>query len=130
MKQEAPDSGLDVRLDQALSRLPDVPVSSNFTARVMQAIDREESRSSRPWLFHRNWHAWLPRAAVAVTAAVFAVVGIHQYELSNHRHQIAASVAMVAGQPLPSVEALKNFDAIQRMSQPAHADDELLALLQ
>jgi hypothetical protein len=28
---------------------------------------------------------------------------------------------------LPSVEALKNFDAIQRMSQP-RADEELLAL--
>jgi hypothetical protein len=37
---------------------------------------------------------------------------------------------MVAGsQPLPSVDALKNFDAIQRMSQP-RADDQLLALLQ
>jgi hypothetical protein len=32
-------------------------------------------------------------------------------------------------QPLPSVDALKNFNAIQRMSQP-HADDELLVLLQ
>jgi hypothetical protein len=31
---------------------------------------------------------------------------------------------------LPSVEALKNFDAIQRMSQATpHADVELLALL-
>jgi hypothetical protein len=37
---------------------------------------------------------------------------------------------MVAGaQPLPSVDALKNFDAIQRMGQP-RADDELLALMQ
>jgi hypothetical protein len=30
----------------------------------------------------------------------------------------------------PSVEALNNFDAIQRMSQSAHADGELLAALQ
>jgi hypothetical protein len=28
----------------------------------------------------------------------------------------------------PGVEALQNFDAIRRMSQPAHADTELLAL--
>jgi hypothetical protein len=36
---------------------------------------------------------------------------------------------VAAVQPLPSVEALKNFDAIRRMSQ-SHADEELLALLQ
>jgi hypothetical protein len=29
---------------------------------------------------------------------------------------------------MPSVEALKNFDAIQRMGQAARSDDELLAL--
>ena len=36
--------------------------------------------------------------------------------------------AMASAQPMPEVEALKNFDAIQRMSQPARADDGLLAL--
>jgi hypothetical protein len=35
---------------------------------------------------------------------------------------------VAAAQPLPSVDALENLDAIQRMSQPAHADEELLAL--
>ena len=33
-------------------------------------------------------------------------------------------------QPPPSVDALENLDAIQRMSQPAPADGELLAVLQ
>ena len=38
---------------------------------------------------------------------------------------------MVAvSQPLPSVDALENLDAIQRMSQSGHADGELLAALQ
>jgi len=31
---------------------------------------------------------------------------------------------------VPSVDALENLDAIQRMSQSAHADTELLAALQ
>ena len=53
----------------------------------------------------------------------------YQHEIDNRRVEIAKSVALVASaQQLPSVEALKNFDAIQRMSQPAHADEELLAL--
>ena len=44
---------------------------------------------------------------------------------------LARDVALLArAQSLPSVEALKNFDAIQRMSQATpRADDELLTLL-
>ena len=54
----------------------------------------------------------------------------HQHELTARRTALARNVVLVAGsQPMPSVDALKNFDAIQRMSQP-RADEELLALLQ
>jgi hypothetical protein len=128
MNSEFPDSKLDKQLTEALAKLPDAPVASNFTARVMQAIDLEEARSRRKWNF--NWHMLLPRVAVATIAIVFGSLALHQHELSNQRHAIADSVAIIGGQPLPSVDALKNFDAIQRMSQPTHADDELLALLQ
>jgi len=129
MKHESPDPGLDARLTEALARLPDAPMPSNFTARVMQAIDREEARAPRPWAMRWNWHALLPRVAVAMVAIV-AGISLYEHQLSSQRHRMAASVAMVAAQPLPSVDALKNFDAIQRMSQPVHADDELLTLLQ
>lgn len=129
MKNEFPDSELDRRLAEALARLPDVPVASNFTARLQRQIDLEETvaqRPSRRW----NWQALLPRIAVATAAVVMAGIAFRQIEASNQRHAIADSLAMVSTQPMPSVEALKNFDAIRRMSQPAHADDELLALLQ
>jgi hypothetical protein len=129
MKQDPPDPGLDARLTEALSRLPDAPVPSNFTARVMQAIDLEEARAPRPWLSRWNWHSLLPRVAVAMVAIV-AGIGVYEHQLSTQRHRMAASVAMIASQPVPSVDALKNFDAIQRMSQPVHADDELLILMQ
>lgn len=115
-------------LRELLSRLPDAPVASNFTARVMQQIDLEESRRARKWNFIFNWHAFLPRVAVATVAILFAGLTIQQHELNARRAQVAQSVALVAGTPMPSVDALKNFDAIRRMSQPAHADDELLAL--
>jgi anti-sigma-K factor RskA len=115
-------------LSQMLSQLPDAPVASNFTARVMQQIDLEESRRSHKWDFILNWHAFLPRAAVATVAIVFAGLTLQHHELNSQRAMLAKNVALVAGTPMPSVDALKNFDAIQRMSQPAHADDELLAL--
>src|SRR5260221_10561607 len=108
MNNEFPDLELEARLTEALAKLPDAPVPSNFTARVMQAIDLEETRSRRKWNF--NWHMLLPRVAVAMVAIVFGSLALHQHELSNQRHAIAASVALVAGQPVPSVDALKNFD--------------------
>jgi len=51
-------------------------------------------------------------------ALVFASLALQHYEQNAHRAAIALSIASVAeSQPLPSVEALKNFDAIQRISQ-------------
>jgi anti-sigma-K factor RskA len=118
-------------LRELLSRLPVAPVASNFTARVMQAVELQESRRSRKWSFIFNWRAFLPRAAVATIAVVFAGLIFHQHEIHSRRAALAKNVALVAeSQPLPSVEALKNFDVIQRMGQPQHADEELLALMQ
>lgn len=125
-----PDSELDARLTRALARLPDVPVPSNFSSRLMQSVELDELRQSRRRSFAWDWHKLLPR--IAVTAAVVLIAGLtlRQHEGTARRTALARNLAMVAGaQPMPSVEALKNFDAIQRMSQP-RADDELLALLQ
>ena len=114
-----------------LARLPDAPVASNFTARVMSAVELEESRPLRPRHVTWNWRALLPRSAVAATVVLLAGLTFHHYELASQRTALAKNVALVAESlPLPSVDALKNFDVIQRMSQPAHADEELLALLQ
>jgi hypothetical protein len=55
---------------------------------------------------------------------------VQHYRLDAHRSTMAKNVALVAGTPMPSVETLKDFDAIQHMSRPTRADDELLALLQ
>jgi hypothetical protein len=54
---------------------------------------------------------------------------LQHHELNAHRAALAKNVALVAGTPMPSVDALKNFDAIRRMSQPARPDEELLALM-
>jgi negative regulator of sigma E activity len=113
-----------------LARLPDAPVPSNFTARVLQAVELEESRRQEKWFFNWSLRALLPRVAVAAVAICFAGFAVRQHEINGQRAAFAKNVAFVAGaQPLPSVEVLKNFDAIQRMSQP-RADEELLALMQ
>jgi hypothetical protein len=127
--ETAAELELESRLSQALAKLPDAAVPSNFTARVLQAVELEESRRSHRRHFGWNWHALLPRIAVTAAMVLFAGLTVHHHELTTRRTALVRSVALAAGsQPLPSVDALKNFDAIQRMSQP-RADEELLALM-
>jgi hypothetical protein len=111
-----------------LTRLPDAPVASNFTARVMQAIELEEMRQSRWRLFGWRWRVVIPRTAAATVIVGLASFTFYQHEIYVQQVALAKSAALVAAQPMPSVEALKNFDAIQRMGQTAHPDNELLAL--
>jgi hypothetical protein len=125
-----PDLELEGRLTDALGKMDDAPVASNFTARVLAEIEREEAQSARAgWRW--NWRVFLPRMAVAAAVLFFAGIGIQRHEISSHRMALAKNVAMVAeSHPAPSVDALENLDVIVRMGQSAHADGELLADLQ
>jgi negative regulator of sigma E activity len=116
-------------LRELLSRSTDAPVSSNFTARVMRAVELEELQAARTRGWHWNWHSLLPRAAATAAVVIAAGFAFYQHEIYDQRAEIAKNVVLVANaQPLPSMDALQNFDAIQRMSQPARADEGLLAL--
>ncbi len=126
-----PGMELETRLTDALAKIPDAPAPSNFTARVLEAVELEESRAARSRGWHWNWHSLFPRIAVATAVLLFAGISIQRYEVRSHRVALAKEVASVAAsQPLPNVDALENLDAIQRMSQSSHADGELLAALQ
>jgi len=121
---------LETRLTDALAHLPKAKVSSNFTTRVMQAVDREEAQAQRSrWQW--SWHRWLPRVAITTAAVVLAGLSWQQHEITARRSALAQSLVQVASATsLPGVEALKNYDAIQRMGQAQPADDALLALMQ
>lgn len=123
-----PELAIEARLTDALARMPDVAVASNFTARVLAAVEREETQAARPRGWRWNWRSLLPRLAAATAALVFAGVSLQWHAAHSQRIMLAKNVATVAAQPVPSVEALDNFDAIRHMSQ--RADDQLLALMQ
>ena len=75
--------------------------------------------------------ALAPRIAFAAIVVAFSSVAIHHHEIYSQRTALVKSVALATGgQPIPSTEALENFDAIRRLNQPQHADDELLTLMQ
>jgi hypothetical protein len=126
-----PELELEARLTEALAQIPDAPLPSNFSARVLAAVDLEESQGMRSRAWTLNWRLLWPRVAVAAAVLIFAGVSFQRYEVNSHRVALARNVAMLSvAQPPPSMEALNNFDAIQRMSQSGHADGELLAALQ
>ena len=128
---KVPDLELEARLTENLAKIPDVSVPSNFTALVMAAVEREDARKAAPLLFRWNWRVFLPRAIATAAILVFTGTIWERYELNSQRSILAKNVAQVAStKPLPSFDALYNFDAIQRMSQPVAADKELLALMQ
>ena len=124
----SPDEELELRLTESLSRLKDAPLPSNFTARIMDEINREEMRETHATRW--RWNLW-PRFAGAAAALLLAVMMVQHHESVAHQVQLARTLETVADmRSVPSVDALNNFEAIQAMGQRAHADEELLALVQ
>lgn len=120
----------DAALNQALERLPQAPVPSNFTARVMQAVEREAAAAGPPAHAPTSWwRMFLPRFA---TVAVVVVAGllVYRHNEVQKREDLARGLALVAeAAPLSDVTVLEDFDAIQRMTaETAAADEGLLAL--
>jgi anti-sigma factor RsiW len=124
----------DAALNETLAALPNAPVASNFTARVVQAAQREafgaQSRPLRsPW--PANW--WLrfvPRIALAAVV-LGAVLASYNHTQSARRAEWARSLATVSQvASLPSPEVLKDFDAIAALSSTPPADEELLKVMQ
>ena len=123
------------RLAEMLDGLPAPPLPSNFTAQVLQAVERENIAGSRTqrggWsLFH--WRLrWLPRiAAVALVAGVGLLAWEH--ELNSKRAAKARAEDLVFVSEVPAVatpELLENFDAIQKLGETASADEDLIQLL-
>jgi len=108
-------------------------VPGNFTARVLQAVEREAAAelrrrqgSWRAWL----WRRWLPRAAFAAAVVGAGLVAYRQVQAA-HQRKLAESVAVVSGvAAVPSPDVLKDFDAIQALQPTARPDEQLLAVLQ
>lgn len=122
----------ETALSELLARLPNVAVPSNFTARVLQAVERDVAASARKCAPRRVW-AWrvlVPRATVTalmVGAALFA----YQRRALAQRVELVQSVAIVADvRSRPSPQFLEDFDVIRRLLPTPPADKDLLALMQ
>ena len=125
------DWNAEMNLTEAMKRLPEIPVSSNFTARVLRAVEHEGAAKSPPRLPAWKWllHSFIPRAAFAavVLAGLFTY---HEYRTAERRAELVHGVEVIAGVPsLPSPEILQNFDTIRKMGATPGPDPELIALM-
>ncbi len=125
-----PDWETEEQLTRALRGLADVPVASTFTARVLQAGERETALAGWPgtsgW---RRW--WRPPGWVAKAAVVAALAGVGlfsvRYSQSLARQQMARSLATLAATKPPSSQALLDFESIQLMGRATSPDPALAA---
>ena len=120
----------DLALTSALERLPDVPVATNFTARVLEEAERVVRAAARsgppvlaPW---RRLAVWLPRTAVAALVIGVSLFGWHQHR-ATVRAELARSMAENIAQLGPDV--FENFDPILLVS-PIAPDQPLLSALE
>jgi anti-sigma factor RsiW len=127
------DWELEARLTAALRRLPDAPVPANFTARVLQAVEREAALAERERAgFWRalDWRRWLPRTAMGAAAVAAVLVSLQLYQ-AHTRARLGRSLALISNfAPALPPDSLANFDSVRRLSPAPGADTELLALLQ
>jgi len=117
-------------LAAALGRLPDAPVPGNFTARVLQAVEREAAAELRqPEWRMRWWLRWVPKTAFAASVVAAGLVSYLLVQKAE-RQRLVESVAVVADvSSLPSPEVLQDFDAIRVSNPTVTPDEELLAAL-
>lgn len=121
------DWEVDVRLTEVIHRLPDAPVPSNFTARVLQAVERESAAASRrsgPF-WKRSLRSLLPKVAVAAVVLGAGLLTYREHMVAEHHRP-----ALAQNVKIPSPQDLQDFETIQKMgSANPGPDRELIALL-
>ncbi|HXI53599.1 MAG TPA: hypothetical protein VNH84_18930 [Candidatus Saccharimonadales bacterium] len=132
-----PEARAEWESEQALNRglraLPDAPVASNFTALVLQAVEREGRVAVRePW--GRRLQHWLARPLIRLSWAVLVLLGLcaaYYQHLSTTQQNVSKGLAVVANVTSLTDEALlSDFDAIHRLGESSRSqDDELYAAL-
>ena len=116
-------------LTEQLGKLPEPSLSSNFTTLVVQQVERASSSTQRKrW----RWSPWVLRLLPPMAASAVVLATLHHQNLEDLRHkQMLESVVMVSDvKSLPSVEILKNFDAIRELNTAPAPDEQLISLLQ
>ncbi len=126
----------ELSLNRALQRLPDAPLSSNFTALVMQAVEREQRRMSRPmvlrlWADHIAFH-WGRKLAFGSALLLLGILSYQQYQVSARRELARSLFSIESVLPVEgSILDFRAVDGLRRVPVPSpNAEIDLMAALQ
>ena len=122
----------DAGLNQLLGALPDAPLSSNFTARVLRAAEREAVVPPRPWLdgFKQLGQRPAPKLAWAAVFVALATLALLQFESLRHARMADGLARLAHVTATTDPRTFEDFDAIRGLSQAsAPSDDALFAVL-
>ena len=124
----------EAALNEILAGMPEVPVASNFTARVLDSARQEAARVqvARKVRFRPlAWFVrWMPKVALAAVVVGAGLLSYEHHQVAR-RAELALSLSAVSQIPsVPSPEILKDFDAIAALGTTPPADEELLKLMQ
>ncbi len=121
----------EAALNRLLAAMPAAPLPSNFTAQVVQTVEKiergvaHERRVGPRWWrsFGLGW-----RLATAGAAVVAVVLSVQWRQAAISRARMAESVAaMSALADLPSVEALADFEVVYHLPSGPMLDEHELA---
>lgn len=129
--ETAPDIEQEAALNAALAKSPDAPLSSNFTARVMAAIEQDEAEQRRTPARPKGhwWRVFIPRFAVAALVVVTVSLG-YRHNAATQRMELTDAAKQIAeGRALSDLAVIEDFETIRSLN-PAEAivDETLLAM--
>ena len=129
--EAAVDCETERTLTQVLEHLPEAPpVATNFTALVMQEVEREgiiRTRTDNRWSLRR----WLPRMAFGSLVLGVGLAGWHQHQVTMRTAMARDVERLGAALVVSAPELSQNLDTIRRFDDSApKADTDLLALMQ
>lgn len=130
-------------LHETLAALPNAPMSSNFTARVLEAVDLHDKARRREARRFVNWvWSWPTRLAAVGVACLALVLGL-QHNNQKRRADLATALNALSDvttvlapndeNPSEGAAFLRDFDTIARLSnmpEEQELDLELLVALQ
>lgn len=129
--EAAADFEQETALNDALAKSPDALLPSNFTARVMAAIEQDEAAQRRATSRPKNhwWRVFIPRFAVATLVVVTVTLG-YQHNAATKRLELTdAAKQIVESRALSDMTVIEDFETIRSLNPvEATIDESLLAM--
>ncbi|MBT5925315.1 MAG: hypothetical protein HOH33_01715 [Verrucomicrobia bacterium] len=126
---------LDQQLLKSVRSLADIPLSNNFTARVLRSaenvrLDFGEKMTIRESFVDSWWSRFWAHPGIriaGISALLLTGIGLWQWD-PNAVNLVESITTITEAETVPSVEELQDFDAIHGLAQSASDVDWELVL--